>query len=184
MQPRNRMNRTSDTVLEPEIVYEGRAPHVDPQLAALARWMDSVFEIPGTGIRIGFDPILGLVPGLGDALTTLVSFYILAAARRYGVPRITLLRMAANIAIDLALGSVPILGDMFDVFWKSNVRNVALLEKHAMATPSERRRAKAGDWLFLAGLITMLVALLVGSLTIVYGIVYLLGRALSQAGQL
>ena len=175
------MNRTPDSVLEPEIVYDDGAPHVDPQLAALARWMDSAFEIPGTGIRIGFDPILGLVPGLGDALTTLVSVYILGAARRYGVPRVTLLRMAANIAIDLVLGSVPIFGDMFDVFWKANVRNVALLEKHVTATPAERRRAKASDWFFLAGLALMLVALLGGSLAIAYGIVYLFGRALTQA---
>src|SRR5579885_3759626 len=106
------MNRMAHSVLEPEIVDDD-APHVDPELALLARWMDSVFEIPGTGIRIGFDPILGLVPGLGDALTTLVSLYILAAARRYGVPRVTVLRMAANVAIDLALGAVPVFGDVF-----------------------------------------------------------------------
>lgn len=182
MQFASDMKQMPDSVLEPEIVYDDHPPRLDPRLAALARWMDSVFEIPGTGIRIGFDPILGLVPGLGDALTTFVSLYILASARRYGVPRVTLLRMAANIGIDLALGAVPIFGDMFDVFWKSNVRNVALIEKHVTATPAERRRAKAGDWLFVAGLTLMLVALLAGSLTIVYGILYLIGRALTQAG--
>lgn len=168
-------------VIDPEIVYDSDDRDAAQELEMLARWMDSVFEIPGTGIRIGFDPILGLVPGLGDALTTLVSLYILGAARRYGVPRITLLRMAANIAVDLALGSVPLFGDMFDVFWKSNVRNVALLEKHVLATPAERRRAKAGDWLFLVGLALVLVGLLVASLAVTYGIVYLIGRALAQA---
>jgi hypothetical protein len=171
-------------ILEPEIVYEDRPGPIDPDLRALARWMDSVFEIPGLGIRIGLDPILGLVPGLGDALTTLVSLYILSSARRYGVPRVTLVRMAANIAIDLALGSLPIFGDMFDVFWKSNVRNVALLERHLRATPTGQRRAKSGDWLFLAGLALVLVGLLLASLATAYGIVFLVGRALMHgAGQ-
>lgn len=167
--------------LEPEIVYDDR--DIDPELDALAQWMDSIFEIPGTRIRIGLDPILGLIPGLGDALTTLVSLYILSAARRYGVPRVTVLRMAANIAIDFALGSLPLLGDVFDVFWKSNNKNVALLRRHVLATPAEQRRARSGDWLFLIGLMLLLVALFVGSLALAYGLVYLLGRALMQAAK-
>ena len=168
-------------VLEPEVLYDDVPRDVEPELELLARWMDNVFEIPGTRIRFGLDPLLGLLPGLGDLLTTLVSLYILGAARRYGVPRVTLLRMASNIAIDAALGSVPFVGDVFDVFWKSNVKNVALLQRHIRATPAEQRRARSGDWLFLAALILILLALLAGALAVAYGLIYLVGRALAQA---
>lgn len=173
----------SNRVLEPEVFYGSNPGIVDPELELLARWMDNVFEIPGTRIRLGLDPILGLLPGIGDLLTTLVSLYILGAARRYGVPRVTQLRMAANIALDMALGSVPVLGDMFDVFWKSNVKNVALLQRHVMSTPAEQRRARSGDWLFLIGLMAILLALLAGALAIAYGLIYLIGRAFAQAAR-
>ncbi|MGH7138687.1 MAG: DUF4112 domain-containing protein [Pirellulales bacterium] len=169
-----------DRVLEPEVLYDDVPHDVEPELELLARWMDSVFEIPGTRIRFGLDPLLGLLPGLGDLLTTLVSLYILGAARRYGVPRVTLLRMASNIAIDAALGAVPFFGDVFDVFWKSNVKNVALLQRHIRATPVEQRRGRSGDWFFLAVLILILLALLAGALATAYGLIYLVGRALAQ----
>ncbi|HJT31461.1 MAG TPA: DUF4112 domain-containing protein [Pirellulales bacterium] len=144
---------------------------LDPELELLAQWMDSVFEIPGLGIRFGLDALIGLIPGLGDTLTTLASLYILGAARRYGVPRITMVRMAANIALDYVLGAVPLLGDLFDVYWKANLRNVALLRRHLLATPAEERRARSGDWLFVAGLMVLLIMLLVGEVTIAWLIV-------------
>src|SRR5579862_1986768 len=115
---------------------------LDPQLELLAYWMDTAFVIPGLGIRFGFDAIIGLIPGLGDILTSLISLYILAAARRYGVPRATMMRMAFNIAVDTAVGSIPLLGDAFDVYWKANVMNVALLRRHVFATPAEQRAAR------------------------------------------
>lgn len=170
-------------VIEPELLYDERDRGVDRELEMLARWMDSVFEIPGTGIRFGVDALLGLIPGLGDLAATLVSLYIVGAARRYGLPRVTLVRMASNIAIDFALGSLPLLGDAFDVFWKSNERNVALLRRHVLATPAEQRRARSGDWLFIAGLMLVLIALFVASLGAAYGLVYLLGRALFHAAR-
>ena len=95
-------------------------------LAALARWMDSAFRIPGLGVKFGLDAIIGLIPGLGDAATSLVSLYILAQARQLGVGRATLARIALNIAIDVIVGAVPLVGDVFDIYWKSNQRNVAL----------------------------------------------------------
>lgn len=170
-------------VIEPEVLYGDVPRDVEPELETLARWMDNVFEIPGTRIRFGLDPLLGLLPGLGDLLTTLVSLYILGAARRYGVPRVTLLRMAANIAIDAALGAVPFLGDVFDLFWKSNVKNVALLQRHIRATPAEQRRAAGGDWLFLTGLIVLLLLLLAGALAAAYGLIYLVGHAIGEAAK-
>src|SRR5687768_13015032 len=101
-----------------------------PELEQLARWMDSVFEIPILKLRFGLDALLGLLPGGGDVGAALVSVYILSAANRYGVSRITILRMAVNIALDIIVGSIPIAGDLFDAYWKSNQRNVALLRRH------------------------------------------------------
>jgi len=139
-------------------IYGGR--RLDPQLELLAYWMDTAFVIPGLGIRFGFDAIIGLIPGLGDILTSLISLYILAAARRYGVPRVTMMRMAFNIAVDTTVGAIPLLGDAFDVYWKANVMNVALLRRHALATPEGQRTARRHDTLFVIGLIVALLALL------------------------
>ena len=100
---------------------------LEPELELLAHWMDSAFHIPGIGMRFGLDAIIGLIPGLGDTLTSLASLYILNAGRRYGVPRVTMLRMAANIALDYVVGVIPFVGDAFDVVWKANQKNVALL---------------------------------------------------------
>jgi hypothetical protein len=141
---------------------------LDPQLELLAYWMDTVFYIPGLGIRFGFDAIIGLIPGLGDILTSLISLYILAAARRYGVPRATLTRMAFNIAVDTIVGAVPLFGDAFDVYWKANVMNVALLRRHVLATPAEQRAARRKDTLFIFGLIVGLVALLAAIAAVFY----------------
>jgi C4-dicarboxylate transporter len=99
------------------------------RLRTIARLLDARFGIPGTGLRFGLDSLLGLVPGLGDAATALVSLYIVAEAHRLGVRPVTLARMGWNVALDLGLGAVPVLGDLFDFFWKSNLRNIALLER-------------------------------------------------------
>jgi Domain of unknown function (DUF4112) len=139
---------------------------LEPELEMLAHLMDSAFHIPGLGIRFGLDALIGLVPFLGDTLTSLASLYILNAGRRYGVPRITMLRMGANIALDYLVGMVPFLGDAFDIVWKANQKNVALLKRHVMATPAEERRARMGDWLVLAGLVLALAVVLVGSITV------------------
>lgn len=146
-------------------------------LEQLARWMDSCFEVPGTGIRFGFDAIIGLFPGAGDTLTAVVALYILSAATRYGVPRVTMLRMAMNIVIDLIIGSLPILGDFFDLAWRSNSKNVALLKAHASAAPGEVGRVRRGDWLFVGGIAIAILAILALALTTTWWIVVTLGRA-------
>jgi Domain of unknown function (DUF4112) len=139
---------------------------LEPELELLAHWMDSAFHIPGIGVRFGLDAIIGLIPGLGDTLTSLASLYILNAGRRYGVPRVTMLRMAANIALDYVVGAIPFLGDAFDVVWKANQKNVALLKRHVLATPAEERRARVGDWFVLAGLVVALVLTLIGAVSV------------------
>src|SRR5437588_12806542 len=118
---------------EPEILSPRRPPTrglSDEQLNHLAGVLDDIFHIPGTKIRFGLDPIVGLVPGLGDIITGLLSFLIVFAAWQRGLPRIAISRMVANIAIDTLLGSIPILGDVFDTVWKSNRMNYNLLVRY------------------------------------------------------
>ena len=139
---------------------------VEQSLEQLSRWMDGLFRVPGTGWRFGLDALVGLVPGVGDTLTTLVSFYILAAGVRYRVPKVTLARMGANLAVDYLVGSVPLVGDLFDAAWKANQMNVELLKRRATVPAAEARRGRLSDWLFLAVIIIALLVLLVGSLAL------------------
>lgn len=100
------------------------------RLEALARLMDSAFAIPGTKIRIGLDGIIGLVPVVGDMLAGAVSTYLIWEARQLGAPKLLLWRMMANTALDTAFGSIPIVGDAFDVLFRANMKNMALLRRH------------------------------------------------------
>jgi hypothetical protein len=139
---------------------------VERSLDQLSRVMDGLFRIPGTGWRIGLDALVGLIPGVGDFATTAVSLYILAAGVRYRVPKVTLLRMASNIAVDYLLGSVPIVGDLFDAAWKSNQMNVELLKRRATVAPEEAQHGRMSDWLFLGVIVLGLLVLLAGSLAL------------------
>lgn len=96
----------------------------------ISRLMDTAVGLPGTKFRIGLDPILGLVPGAGDLITTGVSAYILFLAARFRLPGSVLRQMILNVALESVVGMVPLLGDLFDAYFKSNVRNLALLEQH------------------------------------------------------
>ena len=106
----------------------------------LARLLDSAARIPGTGIRFGLDPIIGLVPGLGDVAGAALSGYLVLLAQRLGAPRAVVLRMLANVAVDTVGGTIPLIGDAFDVAFKSNTRNLELLER-AIASPTRTARA-------------------------------------------
>lgn len=125
------------------------------RLQRLARLWDAAVRLPG-GIAIGLDPLVGLVPGIGDAAGALVSGYIVLEAARLGVPGATLVRMLANIGIDALLGAVPVLGDIFDVAWKSNLKNVALIERH-LADPHGARAASRA-WIVAVIAALLLVA--------------------------
>ena len=99
------------------------------RLDALANLLDTAFVVPGTNIRFGFDAMIGLVPGIGDAITTAISLYIVHEARQLGAPAHLILRMLANVAVDGFVGAVPLVGDAFDVLWRANRRNVRLLRE-------------------------------------------------------
>jgi len=99
------------------------------RLDTLANLLDTAFILPGTNVRFGFDALIGLVPGIGDAITTAISLYIVHEARQLGAPSHVIIRMLANIALDGFVGAVPLVGDAFDVMWRSNRRNVQLLRE-------------------------------------------------------
>jgi hypothetical protein len=136
---------------------------LDKHLERLGWLMDDVFRVPVLGWRFGLDALLGLVPGLGDTSTALVSFYILAAAVRYRVPKITLLRMGLNIGFDYVVGSLPLVGDFADAWWKSNRKNLELLQRRATVSADEARTGRASDWIFVGGIMLVLAALAIGS---------------------
>jgi len=100
------------------------------RLDALATLMDTAVVVPGTNIRFGVDAIVGLVPGIGDLITSLVSLYIVHEAHQLGAPKHLILRMIWNVAIDGVVGAAPLVGDVFDVLWRANKRNMALLRDH------------------------------------------------------
>ncbi|MEH1843134.1 MAG: DUF4112 domain-containing protein [Nostoc sp.] len=100
------------------------------RIRKLSRLMDTSIRIPLTGFRIGIDPIIGLVPGAGDLISTAFSAYIIFLATRFGIPRQDLVKMIFNVGLEAVLGTVPLVGDLFDAFYKSNIRNLAILEQH------------------------------------------------------
>ena len=128
----------------------------------LARLLDSAARVPGTNIRFGADAIIGLVPGLGDIGGAALAGYLVILAQRLGVPRAVVLRMLANVAVDTLAGSVPVIGDLFDVAYKSNLRNVALLEQ-ALERPAATTRTSR---LLVVGTILGLALLLAGGLVV------------------
>jgi hypothetical protein len=129
--------------------------------------MDDLIRIPGTNIRVGLDPLLGLLPGGGDAAGGLVAAYTLLVAARVGAPPAVILRMAGNIGLDALLGVVPLLGDLFDVGWKANRRNVALLERYAEAPQPVRARSRLLVVVVLAALAVVLIGVAVVSVAVV-----------------
>jgi hypothetical protein len=100
------------------------------RLRKLATLMDAAVVIPGTTVRFGWDAVVGLIPGGGDAVSAAISGYIVVQAVRLGVPLPIVLRMVFNVAVDFVLGTVPVAGDIFDVLWRANLMNVALVERH------------------------------------------------------
>lgn len=100
------------------------------ELEHIAHWMDEAFRVPGTDIRFGLDPILGLIPGVGDTAAALVGAYLIGKARAVGMPFPTILHMVWNVIVDWVVGTIPLLGDIFDIGFKANRRNVELIKRH------------------------------------------------------
>ena len=156
---------------------ERRAPPGDVERAgALARMLDEAFRIPGTDIRIGLDPLIGLVPGVGDVLGGVLSAYVILVAARAGAPGVVLARMVGNVVMDSAVGAVPVLGDLFDAGWKSNTRNVRLLRRH-LDEPRAAKRSSAG---LVAAALLVLLLVIVGAAALALWVLWMVGRAVRQ----
>jgi hypothetical protein len=120
----------------------------------IAALLDDIFRIPGTKIRFGLDALIGWVPGIGDALAGIASFFIVFAAWRRGVQAVTLLRMIANVLLETTIGAIPVAGDVFHIFWKANRRNYRLLIRE-----KEEPGANTGrDWMFLTIILFTVIA--------------------------
>ena len=145
------------------------------RLARLAWLLDNSIPIPGLRFRVGLDPILGLIPGLGDVIGVLFSSYIVREAARIGAPPSVLTRMAFNVAIEGVIGLIPFAGDLFDAVWKANQRNLALLDAHL----GHPRRAKRSSRAFVAVLVVVLVAFIALTTALAIVIVRAMWQALS-----
>ena len=141
---------------------EQKQIEIEESLETLSLYLDGVFKVPGVGWRFGLDSLIGLVPNVGDISTSIVSFYILIAGVRYGVPKITLVRMASNIGLDYLVGAIPVVGDAFDFFWKSNKQNMDLIRTRGKGLGKNT----TGDWVFVILIITILLLLLASSVLI------------------
>ena len=126
------------------------------RLKRLSHNLDEAITIPGTERKIGIDPIIGLIPGGGDLIGGVLSLYIMHAGIRMGVPRVTIIRMFGNVALEFVIGCIPIVGDLFDATWKSNQRNVELIEDSVM---SEEKNTIFGYFL-IGVLITILMSVI------------------------
>lgn len=164
-----------------ELLEESAKPaKIDDSLKRISWLMDDLIRIPGLGWRFGLDALAGLIPGFGDTATTLASFYILASAVRYGVPKVTLLRMGLNVGIDYAVGSLPVVGDVFDAWWKSNQKNIDLLSKRATVSADEARKGKLSDWLFVGLIMLLLAGLAIGAAVVSFYLLLMIVEQLSQ----
>jgi hypothetical protein len=164
-----------------KLVTHSASPH-ESQLLQLARlrsvsdlW-DRAFGIPGTKWRVGLESLVGLLPVGGDVIGLGISIYILWQVVQFNLPKTILVRMVFNIAIDALVGSVPILGDLFDITWKANTKNVNLLESHLQQPSQSRSADRRFLWLLFGGLLTVLIALMVAAVVVLA----LLVKALSS----
>ena len=134
----------------------------DEHLDMLSHLLDDFIRIPGTPIRFGLDGIVGFIPGVGDILGGLASSIIIVAAFMRGLPKVTVARMVANVAIETVVGGVPVLGNLFDIGWRANRRNYALLTGSVEAPEQMRKRS----WIFFGGIVVVLLALTIAPIVL------------------
>jgi hypothetical protein len=142
----------------------------------LARILDTTIKIPGTSFYLGLDPLLGLIPGLGDILANLIGTVILILAARLEVPRIVMARMSLNLLINGTIGAIPIFGDLFSLWFRSHARNAVLL-REAAAKPD---RTNHQDWLYVAGIIGGTIVLLLLAIAAVMWLVVKIWAAIAS----
>jgi Domain of unknown function (DUF4112) len=145
---------------------------LDPLFRWLALIMDDLLRFPGTKFRFGLDPIIGLLPGIGDVTSAIISAIAFVHAARCGVPKILLARMAMNILINELVGIIPGLGDAFSFWFKSNARNYELLRRYSAAPAGSRR----GDWMFVIAVLSLLFVIVCAGLIVTVLLLQAIGR--------
>ena len=150
------------TVLRPSAVQ------IERELEVVSQLMDNQFRLPVLGWHFGLNAIIDLIPQFGDVATTIVALYILVSAVGYRVPKITLLRMALNIAMYFLVGAIPFAGYLFEVWWKPNIRNLNLLRRRATVSAAEAKQGRVADWWFVLLIVGTLVLLLLGSIAVTF----------------
>ena len=154
------------TVRNAPVVSTGDPRQIE-RLRALTRLLDNAFQVPGTRYRIGIDALIGIVPGIGDVIGAMFSAFIVYQAARMGASTPTLVRMLGNVALDTIVGEVPLLGDLFDAGWKSNTRNLALLEGHLDRPATTARGSRRTLWLIGGGLLLLLAGVIAVAVVVV-----------------
>ena len=135
---------------------EERFRSAETRIGAMTKVLDELVSLPGTGIKVGLDPIIGLVPVVGDVISAVAGGWIILEAARFGIPRIVVARMVVNLVVDLAIGAIPFLGDVFDFFSRSNSANLALFRRHALDANASTR----GQQAFFVGLVLLLIGII------------------------
>ncbi len=151
-------------IVEPVIDNDPNREQIRAFADFIAQLLDSAFCIPGTRIRIGLDPLLGLIPGVGDVIANLIGSSILFLAAQLQVPKIVMTRMALNLGINTVIGAIPGIGDLFSIWFRSNEKNAQLLRRY---TTQSTTRATPADWIFVIFLIVALFAVVGGTLILV-----------------
>jgi hypothetical protein len=160
-------------VLPPE--EKRKRQGLEPLFKWLALIMDEVIRVPGTNIRFGLDPLIGLIPGIGDTSSALVSAFALIQALRAGVPKILLARMALNILANEVIGIIPVVGDAFSFWFKSNSRNLEIIRNHRLGSAPPRR----SDWLFVIGVLVALFVIVCTGIAVSFLVLGAMLRLLS-----
>ena len=130
------------------------------RIGRVTKVLDELFEVPGTSFKVGLDPIIGLIPVAGDAVAALVGGWVILEAARFGIPRVVLARMVLNLSVDLAIGLIPLIGDLTDFVFTSNSRNLDLFRRHALDPEASTRGQQAlfvGLALLIVGIIWLIV---------------------------
>lgn len=127
----------------------------EARIGRVTHLLDELVSVPGTPIRVGLDPLIGLIPVVGDAVAAGVGAWVIAEAARFGVPRLVLARMVLNLLLDLGIGAIPLVGDLYDTLFRSNSRNLDLFRRHALDPDASTR----GERAFFAGLVLLIVGL-------------------------
>jgi uncharacterized protein DUF4112 len=152
---------------------------IERELEVFGQLMDNQFRIPVLNWHFGLNAIIDLVPGIGDVATTIVALYVVISAVRYRVPKVTLLRMALNIAIYFVVGLIPGLGDIFAIWWKPNIRNLNLLRRRATVPAQQAKSGRTSDWLFVGLVILGLLWVLFASVALSFFFLWYLLRQVS-----